>query len=1100
MRTVQGGGTTFHSLLALLLGLLVVAPVWGDSTTGTVHGVVKEQSGGVIPGVEVLLINQGTNVRTTVLSDDEGGFVLNLVPPGQYALEVSHPGFRTAVVKGVLVEINKNTRVDVLLTVGELSNSIEVLASATTQRIDTRSAQVGTNVAEHYVSELPSFSRNALEYALMAPGVELDTSQIAGGSQVLNIQGTYASVNGNRNQRNSFYLDGSDNSGSYRNSALQFPNPDAVREVQVSTSNTSAEFGRQSGGTFNVVTKSGTNEFHGSGFYFFRNKNLNANSWSRNRNASPRPDDNWRQLGGTLGGPIWKDRTFFFASFMAFRDKNAGYQSTHRFPTAKMLAGDFSEIPGQLYDPVTKQAIPNNDLKAANLIDPAALAYAKLLPTVAQFGDRFIWDFERPMSNHEALAKVDHQINSANSLAFSYFRTWGNAEYPDQDGAINHVPAAGPQLNTSHQTTIAGRHAWTISPQFVLENRLSVAIHVADRVNANLGKDLADFGASNYPLAQEGARKYQPQITISDGFNTRQGWLSLFDQANYRFGSTVTWITGSHNLKLGGEAQRDKVRQFNDQDSAQFDFDGRYSSLNKQKGKFGWAFADFMMGRTYNFSVRGILDYDVYSWSNFFFAQDTWKLTPRLTLTPGLRYEFYMPPQEKNQKLNTFIDGFQSTLYPNAPRHMAFVGDPGVPEGLYAQDWNNLAPRIGLAYDVTGDGRTALRGGFGAYYSFNAAQIKMLVTEQNPWRPNAVGSEALFKDPWLTSTSPVYTTPPTPFDPNPSTYKWPSLVPRLVGFADDFATPYTLQWNFALEREIRSGLTLTAGYVGNRGYKLTQILPANFPLWKAGATDSAVNMDSRRPYSEYREIHLMHTRAKSWYDSLQVTGDVQLFGWLSNRLSYVLAKGFDVAGDPNNANVQTANPLDPDGEKAQSGRRHTFRSFYIVDLPFLRNDPRLVGRILGGWQISGKAYMGTGRPQNVTLGLDWNYDGISGDRPDLVAPIQYARLENPNGTYQWLDVAQSPFATPGGGVDHNVWGNLARDAVWGPGTWNVDLALSKDFQMREAMKIQIRLEGYNVFNNNNLDNPNLNMRSADFNKILTRSGSREMQVGLRFVF
>jgi hypothetical protein len=246
----------------------------------------------------------------------------------------------------------------------------------------------------------------------------------------------------------------------------------------------------------------------------------------------------------------------------------------------------------------------------------------------------------------------------------------------------------------------------------------------------------------------------------------------------------------------------------------------------------------------------------------------------------------------------------------------------------------------------------------------------------------------------------------------------------------------------------------------------------------------------------------MHTRARSWYDSLQLTSDIQMFGWLSNRLSYVLGRGLDIVGDPNDASVQTANPLNPDGEKGPSGRRHTFRSFYVMDLPLLRDSSRIVSKVLGGWQVSGMVYMATGRPQNVTVGTDWNYDGISGDRPDLNGPIKYARAENPNGTYQWLELGegQSPFAKPGGGTNHNVWGNLPRNAVWGPGAWNVDLSLSKNFQIREEMKFQVRLESYNVFNNNNLDNPNLNMTSADFNKILTRSGNRQMQVGLRFVF
>src|SRR3954451_8898002 len=323
---------------AVLLVTAAALVLHAADTTGSIQGTVVDPSAAALPGVQLELTNQTTNIVLVQKSDPSGHFVFNLVPPGAYNLRATATGFRPSVISSLQVEVNKTTRADLSMQMGVVTESVEVVAS--TSRIDTVSAQVSTNVARAYLTELPSSSRNTLSYAEMAPGVSIQN----GDSQVMNIEGTYARVNGGRRGRNVFYLDGSDNTGSYRNSGLQFPNPEAVQEVNVSTSNTSAEFGKQPGGTFNVITKSGTNEFHGSGFYFFRNEVLNANSWSRNKSGTERPPALLKQGGATLGGPVRRNKTFFFASAMLYRDEANGFQSTVKFPTQAMLKGDFSQF------------------------------------------------------------------------------------------------------------------------------------------------------------------------------------------------------------------------------------------------------------------------------------------------------------------------------------------------------------------------------------------------------------------------------------------------------------------------------------------------------------------------------------------------------------------------------------------------------------------------------------------------------------------------------------------------------------------------------------------------------------------------------------
>jgi hypothetical protein len=384
------------------------------------------------------LLNEATNTLIARDSEGDGTFIFNFVPPGRYTVKASAEGFRTASLTGILVEVNRAVRADMTLALGAVTESIEVTASSS--RIDTVTAQMSTTASSKLITELPSSSRNVLKFAELAPGVTITNNM----SQVLNIQGSGAEVNGNRSGRNVFYLDGSDNTASFRNSALQFPNPEAVQEVNVGTSNTSAEFGKQPGGVFNIITKSGTNDFHGSGFYFWTDSAFNANSWARNRSGSNRAPAELQQMGGTLGGPIVKDKLFFFGSYMHYRDQDAGFQNTIRYPTEAMYRGDFSQFPQQIYNPDTGAPLPGNQIPAS-LMDPVARNLSALIPTVANFDDRYVWEFVNPVRNNEILAKGDYNLNSRHTLMGSYFRTFGDQTLANSGGNSS-VAAFGPQI------------------------------------------------------------------------------------------------------------------------------------------------------------------------------------------------------------------------------------------------------------------------------------------------------------------------------------------------------------------------------------------------------------------------------------------------------------------------------------------------------------------------------------------------------------------------------------------------------------------------------------------------------------------------------
>jgi outer membrane receptor protein involved in Fe transport len=1142
--------------LCLLFLSAVCAPLCAQQTTGMVQGKIQDQAGAVLAGAKLELVNLATNLTFQQTGSAEGTYVFNFVPPGSYKLRATVAGFKASEISGVNVEINKSTVIDFTLEPGAVTETVSITAG--TEQVDTTSAALKTNINSKTILELPLSSRNPLAVAEMAPGVDVQTGGLTGGSQMLNPNGITANVSGGRQQQNSFYLDGADNSGALRNTGLQMPNPEAIQEVQVVTSTNSAEFGKQPGGYFNVITKSGTNEFHGSAFFFGNYEGLNTNEWARNASGhftatapevirgekkvgeqrNPRPAGNLRQYGGTLGGPIIKSKTFFFGSYQRYQDAAARLRQNIKFATSKMIAGDFSEFAGQLYYPnfpdipanLRNQPIPNNNLAAAGLLDPVAINIAKLLPTVPRLGDRLSWEWTEDPRTHETLGKVDHNFSQAHRVSFNFFRTWGGTTVETAT-----IPNYATGRAEATQLTLSGRHTWTMSANRILETQFAMAQHRSTRrsLDQYLGRDLAAFGARNWPEAVVGAPKTLPNIEISnsavEGFNGSPiGSHGLFNQDNFRVSSNLTWTRGAHNFKAGFEAQRSAIRAQDARNATQFRFQGRFSNRGNQPGGatanalFAHSFADFMMGRIENFALSGKVDYELPTWSYYAFAQDQWRITPRLTITPGVRYEIYQPAREVNGKTSSFIENHRSSQYPNAPLHIAFQGDAGIPDGFYEQDRNNFAPRIHVAYDVLGNGKLALRGGYGLYYAFPALQINQYSAVEFPQVPNVQGSQARLIDPWLTSQAPTFTKPPVPFETDHTkylqTYQYVFPTPRIIGFAPDFTTPHSHQWNFTAESEVRGGMVVSAAYVGNRGRNLLLGFPNNYARFKntpdgQPPSNDINNIIARVPYPQLsRFIVQIQTIGEFNYDSLQLASTAHFGKDLFSRFTYTWAPRSegnssgvpDFTGgsdeDPTGFTAMTDNPANIKGEIGRRGPRHLFRAFYVYELPFLRGGQSLVNKIAGGWQLSGNVTIRSGNPFNVIVGSDLNFDAITSrpqDRPDLVGKIKYTSGadEQKMAGYFNKDAFAIPTITA-----QKLFGNLPRNALTGPGAWFADLALAKNFAVKEGMRIQVRLEAYNFLNHPILGQPVGQMNSPDFTKILNKSGNRTMQYALKFYF
>jgi len=1113
-----------QKLLTFLLLVVAALSVEAQQTTGTISGLVQDISGAAVAGADIEALHQETNQVLRTRSGTEGAFVLNNVPPGRYRVSVKVNGFKTWEMRDVNVQVVRSTALEARLEPGAVSESIEVKGSAET--IDAQSSTLRANVGSQLILDLPSASRNPLVAAEMSPGVEVSNGALTGGSQMLSRDGVSASVSGNRQQQNSFYLDGSDNSGGFRNTGLQMPNVEAIAEVQVSTSTNSAEYGKQPGGYFNVITKSGTNKLRGSAHYFGQNEALNANSWVRNRNGLGRVPAGQKQFGATVGGPVvlpklyrGRDRTFFFGSWQQYRDERVSTNQNVRFPTAAMYDGDFSQFRGTLYDTTNNQPMPGNRIPAS-LLDPVAVKLAReLIPTVPNLGDTLVWEFPSQPRSNEYLAKVDHNLTPMQRVNVSLFQVFGSNQTQNSS-----VPRYYPALDSSFQTTASARHTWVAASNKVVEASFSFTRHETNRgVTPDLvGRDLADFGAANWPQVIQGGTKYLPGINVRDGFAASQpGAAGNFVQNNLRVASTMAWTKGSHNIKFGFESQRSAVYSFNDFDSTNISFQGRFSNRRTAvtnyaaNAVFAHSMADLIMGRYENMAAGGINEYSIPAWSNYLFVQDQWRATRRLTLNYGLRYEFYPPPLEEGGRSASFFDQHKSSRFPNAPPGLAFQGDNGIPAAFIKPDRNNWGPRLGAAYDVFGNGKLALRAGYGLYYSFPSLQIRAFSSSQFPYNSRITINEGQVRNPWLTSSAPVFTAPPTPFprDANDfiKTYTFPSPTNPIAGFDPNMTTPNVHQWNVGGDYQVVKNVIVNASYVGARGKDLIQMIPFNYARYRATPTGqppslAVNNIISRTLYPTLSRFSVRgETSASSWYDSFQL-GVTGRKGGLNSRLAYTYGNSFGDGGgvpangggdeDPTGFTSGTNNPADPRAERGRSARVHMLRVFYAYDFPF-RGTATLTRKLLGNWQLSGTSSYLSGNPFDVVLGVDANFDGISNapqDRPDLVAPIHYTEGGADDKMRRYFD--PSSFTAPVITAS-NLFGNLARNAMIGPGAFTSNLAAIKNFRFTERLSAQFRVEAYNLFNRPVLGGPNGNMASADYGRIVQKDGNRTMQYGMK---
>jgi hypothetical protein len=1059
--------------LAAVVLALAAGPALAQSA-GRVEGTVTDTTGANVPGASVTATNLGTNALRETVTDTEGAFSITPLPAGPYEIKVSMPGFKEQTTK-LTLNVNQVARLEFKLELGGVTETVEVTGVA--PLIDRSTSFIGTVVDSQQVEDLPLNGRNFTQLTTLAPGITRGTPGSAASGQNQSAEtfryaeygGAAISANGLREQFNSFQLDGIDNNETLVNSIAYMPSPEVIQEFRAITTNAPAEFGRAGGAVQNIVTKSGTNLFHGSGYYYKRPRSMAATPAF----ASEKPEFDNEDFGGTIGGPIIKDKTFFFASYHGLRSSlpvETGNLVT--VPTVRMRSGDFGELldtgisglpsPVIVYDPVTGQPFPGNVIPQ-DRISTVGRNYLNVYPQPTQAGvlRNFLSQRQKDSTYDDFDGRIDHTFSQRDQL-FVRGSHWSN-EFSDP-GRIPGYQAgfgAGTSRNKGFMVGLGETH--TFSSSVVNELRAGYIDFKYEFLPVGFGTDQnAAIG-----IGGPGGITLENGISLIGGGDGRYiEYLGDYGQyqikqKTYQIADTVTWIKGRHTLKFGGSLIRRTMSQTRTQVGKGFYFfrDG----FGFEPGFTGYEVADMLIGTT-TFSATGNPGYvprEVVSWENSVFAQDDLRVGRKLTLNLGLRWDLFTPYYEKDDKLAN---------YDPATGGLAIPNENGVPRSTIDTDSNNFGPRVGFSYQL--NERTVLRGSYGIFYALDRGGIDNQLTENPPgvvteYRFSGDGARLALSD-----EIPL----PTPVDPDDPVLPAGSGV---VYIPRDSKTSRVQQFSFGGQRELTSNTAIMLVYVGTRGDNLAA------KLTNAGFQGD--NVADRLSTIKYM--------GTSQYDAVQASLRRNLSGGLSYLASYTLSWAKDdvpslyPGGPSRGAPVYDPDDLSGDWGYADSDSRHRFTFAGTYELPWAKGN-----KILGGWSINTVITLQSGNPFTVYS------EGAGPQRADQSGDPSYpdTEVENPDGSLhhvQWLD--PSAFSAPASGQ-----GSAERNSVRAPGIRTIDLSVFKTIALWGRANLELRLEGFNILDTAQYSQPNQVLNDPNFGRITQTklNTERQFQVAARFTF
>jgi hypothetical protein len=1135
----------------MLVGLLfsVTLSAYAQGATGQLSGTVSDAQGGRVTGASIKVTNRDTAFEREVVTDENGNFAVQLLPPGKYRAEITAQGFKTAIAEEVIVNVAQASTVDITLEAATVQGGT-VTVTAEQPLVQTESSQVGRVIEETQLRQLPLPTRNFQQLLTLSPGASASVSN----NTELGRGDTTITVNGQRTTSNNVRINGIDANSIGTNSTpnIAVPSTDSLQEFIVQTSLYDASQGRNAGGNVEAITKSGSNDFHGNVYEFFRNRALNANDFYLERQGQQKPVLSRNQFGGTIGGPIVRDRVFFFGSYQGTRERNgASLINSLMSPTLPVFLTDTNRTAAGIvaafnaYNATLPVAQQQAVLTAAQ-VNPIAIALLNARLPSGQFaipsattatGSVAISDLSR-FREDQFNGNIDIKLSDNHSFSGKAFfasnpTTQANYNFAGLGNGPTQLPGFGGNLDIIQSLTSL-TDTYVFSPNVVNQARLGFS---RLRVTST---PVEPFTAGQFGITNPIGNLFPglPTIVLPGLFTL--GSSSFADQSSrinaWTFNDTISIVAGNHRLRIGGEFRRSQVNFYFNA------FSRGFLQFSPTTANPFSAFTNFLTGSGISIVGSGVYDRALRTNDLGLFVQDDWKITRRLTLNLGLRYDFYGYPKDIRGRLVNFLPNqFRqgTTLAPAGPPN-GFVqaGNatnpiPGVPlvdDTLVPNDKNNFAPRVGFAYNVSDSARVVVRGGYGIYYDRLSTRYANTQLLDYPYLALAVGlvnplggivpGLLPYSSPFVPvpqpTAFPVNTTIPSPLSP---------LTP-LVGvpisgiyISPDLRTPYIQQYNTNVQWEFAKDYLLEVGYVGASGRKLLQVITLNQPVYNQATNSFAAPFGTALSTQKNTAggIQQVQSTSNSQYNSLQVSVTKRFSQGLQFLAAYTFGRSTDyysgtavnelqaVAGDQVNWRTNFG-PSDYD-------RKHRFVYSFVYDLPKTSSESRAARALLNNWEIAGILTLQTGLPFSI---IDNPNNNII-QRANLAAGFSGSVYTSGNITDRlngYFNTAAFVISRPivaGGAIGvvnnpafdpANPFGNTARNAFRGPGQKNLDFSVVKFIPFTERVRGELRTEFFNLFNWTNFANPNNNIANlATFGRITqTTTGPRVIQFAFKLNF
>ena len=1097
-------------LVGALTCLLTTTSAWAQLSTAQLSGRITDQSGAVLPGVTVTATQTDTGLMRSVTTDENGAYVLPNLPTGPYRLEAALQGFRTYAQTGIVLQVAAAPAVNVVLGVGSLEETVSV--EAATPLVDVQSAGISDVIDNERILELPLQGRQVTDLIVLA-GAAVQTGVV--GSRNFP-GGVTISVAGGLPTGIGYLLDGATHNSPQSNVNLPMPFPDALQEFRVATSGLSAQNGMHASASVNAVTKSGTNTFHGNAFEFLRHRALNATSPL----ALVGPDGKRKndgllrnQFGGTAGGPIVRDRLFFFGGYQGTALRFRPADQIAFVPSAAMLAGDFSAVTSPACTGGRQinlgGGFVNNRINPA-LFSPAAMNLARRLPATTDPCGQITYQTTGDSNEGQGIGRLDYQLTTDHSLFGRYMATFIRKPPAYQGGSDNVLKAIDPGLdNLAHALTLGD--TWVLGPAMVNSIRVAYNRTTVQRYNTPYFSP-TDLGIKLHPYIQG----VMP-IQVLPAFELPAGTTPAFFRNNfYQVADDVTLVRGRHQFGIGGTGSY---------------YNGFYQSASRAAGIWifdgsatGLGLADLLLGRITSVEHGAVQSLPVHGWYLGFYGQDTWRATDRMTFNLGLRWEPYLGTSvESNAVYNfdpdRFRRGVKSSVFVNAPAGILYPGDDGFPAGQTGlnKQWTNFSPRVGMAWDVTGDGRMALRASYALAYDFMGGDYHNINSSAPPF-----GNRSLITDPPGRMDDPYGA---VGGDPHPIVTNRNVAYPAFGSFGTmdpAINSPRVQNWNVTLERQFGTDWGVAVSYLGSYSDRLwaqTAMNPGVFmglgPCTIQGVNytvcSTNANLNQRRVLFrenpvEGRLIGTMDLNDDiGWqeYRGLKLSMQRRSAGGLSLNGNYTWSRCMGTKTPNTFAQIASGytNPDDPEFDKGYCDHDRT----HLASFTLGAESPDLGGGALGAlasrWRASGIVTLQSGSRIDIITGRDNALNGQRNQRVNKVSDDVYASTPT---LRQYFNPAA--FAQPALGT----FGNLMRNSLTGPDYWNIDLAISRQIGLSSTQNLELRLEAFNLFNRFNWGIPGTeltaggwqaNFNAGTFGRITTQAGApRIIQLGVKYAF